>query len=242
LPFCGEEGNTIEFHVTVYSNATSTRVLGATVTIDLTLIGGVAGVPMNDSGLGADQFGGDGIYSASGLNRHRHADGHAPPAGHGHARTPVRRLLHAGRGAPGRHPGQRQLRDGDAAGGRLPISVPVVTLAGATVESNPTRTAGTAPPAFAFGTQDASRGVWYTVVGTGNTMTVDTCASASMDTVVNVYCGTCNGLTLVSSSDDFGAGCGACRPRCPGPRSARRWASSTTSGSRCSAARPPTRP
>ncbi|MGE3108643.1 MAG: GC-type dockerin domain-anchored protein [Phycisphaerales bacterium] len=46
-------------------------------------------------------------------------------------------------------------------------------------------------------------GVWYTVTGTGNTMTVDTCASANYDTALEVYCGGCTGGICVAGNDDF---------------------------------------
>jgi len=40
LPTYGEEGNTIRLHATVMNNATSSAVLGATVTVNLTSLGG----------------------------------------------------------------------------------------------------------------------------------------------------------------------------------------------------------
>jgi hypothetical protein len=46
--------------------------------------------------------------------------------------------------------------------------------------------------------------VWYSVTGTGNTMTVDTCASAFYDTRLEVFCGTdCSNAVCVGSNDDF---------------------------------------
>ena len=36
-----------------------------------------------------------------------------------------------------------------------------------------------------------SPGVWYTVIGTGNTMTVSTCNDATYDNKISVYCGDC---------------------------------------------------
>ena len=46
-------------------------------------------------------------------------------------------------------------------------------------------------------------GVWYSVIGDGNTMTVDFCASAFYDTAVEVYCGGCAVPTCVIGNDDF---------------------------------------
>ena len=45
--------------------------------------------------------------------------------------------------------------------------------------------------------------VWYSVTGTGNTITVDTCASANYDTTLEVYCGGCVGSVCVTGNDDF---------------------------------------
>ena len=61
------------------------------------------------------------------------------------------------------------------------------------------------PPAFDCGTSIDAPGVWYTVVGTGNTMTASTCnngiasdGSADYDTKINIYCGDCAALTCVA--------------------------------------------
>ena len=76
-------------------------------------------------------------------------------------------------------------------------------------------------PAFTFGstgfastdtapfcdTSVTSPGVWYSVVGTGNTMTTSLCnAFATYDTKLSVYCGDCadpTSLTCVVGNDDF---------------------------------------
>jgi hypothetical protein len=49
----------------------------------------------------------------------------------------------------------------------------------------------------------ALSGVWYTFAGSGNTMTIDACASAFYDTRLEVYCGDCSNLACVDSNDDF---------------------------------------
>jgi Secretion system C-terminal sorting domain len=48
--------------------------------------------------------------------------------------------------------------------------------------------------------------VWYTVVGTGGSITASLCGS-SYDTKIDIYSGTCGALTSVACNDDF-AGCG----------------------------------
>jgi hypothetical protein len=48
-----------------------------------------------------------------------------------------------------------------------------------------------------------SPGVWYTVTGTGNTMTASLCNGvADWDTKLTVYCGTCDDLICVDGNDD----------------------------------------
>jgi hypothetical protein len=56
------------------------------------------------------------------------------------------------------------------------------------------------------GTTVDGPGVWYTVTGTGNTITANTCQNPSLDTKLHVYCGSCANpaaLTCVTGNDDF---------------------------------------
>lgn len=57
------------------------------------------------------------------------------------------------------------------------------------------------------GTSVTSPGVWYTVTGTGNTMTASLCNGATAyDSKVSVYCGDCSdltGLLCLNGNDDF---------------------------------------
>ena len=61
---------------------------------------------------------------------------------------------------------------------------------------------------------NTSPGVWYTVTGTGNTVTVTTCGvlSAGFDTRLSVYTGSCQALECVTGNDDTSressGGCG----------------------------------
>lgn len=61
--------------------------------------------------------------------------------------------------------------------------------------------------AFDCVTSVTAPGVWYSIVGDGNTLTLSTCDQASYDTKIHVYCGTCGALICVTGNDD-GAGCG----------------------------------
>ncbi|MBW1774006.1 MAG: IPTL-CTERM sorting domain-containing protein, partial [Deltaproteobacteria bacterium] len=58
------------------------------------------------------------------------------------------------------------------------------------------------------GTPVTAPGVWYTVIGTGNTITVSTCNDADYDTKLSVYCTDCDTeFTCVTGEDDT-SGCG----------------------------------
>ena len=57
------------------------------------------------------------------------------------------------------------------------------------------------------GTGVTSPGVWYTVMGTGNTMIVSTCNDATYDNKISVYCAACASLICVGGNDDA-LGCG----------------------------------
>jgi hypothetical protein len=59
---------------------------------------------------------------------------------------------------------------------------------------------------FFCGTSITAPGVWYTVIGTGNTMTASTCNDADYDTKISIYCDECDNLTCVDGLDDTG-GC-----------------------------------
>jgi hypothetical protein len=54
------------------------------------------------------------------------------------------------------------------------------------------------------------KNVWYTVAGTGNTMTATTCNGGTVvsDTKISVFCGDCLSLTCVTGNDDSCAGGG----------------------------------
>jgi hypothetical protein len=69
------------------------------------------------------------------------------------------------------------------------------------------------PPEIDCGTAVTAPGVWYTVTGTGNTMTASTCTdgdpltgSADYDTKISVYCADCENPICVTGVDDTG-GC-----------------------------------
>jgi len=88
-----------------------------------------------------------------------------------------------------------------------PLDVGSVT-SGSTTDANPDE-----PPSIDCGTSVTAPGVWYTVVGTGNTMTASTCndgdpstGSANYDTKISVYCADCEVKECIGGQDDA-AGC-----------------------------------
>jgi len=89
-----------------------------------------------------------------------------------------------------------------------PLAVDTVTsgsTTGATVDE---------PPDIDCGTSVTAPGTWYTVTGTGNTMTASTCndgnpltGNANYDTKISVYCADCETKECIGGVDDT-AGCG----------------------------------
>ena len=69
-----------------------------------------------------------------------------------------------------------------------------------------TNTDATIDDAFPFcGTGITSPGVWYSIMGTGGDITVDTCTGTSFDTKISVYTDGCDPVatTCVDGNDDF---------------------------------------
>jgi hypothetical protein len=104
---------------------------------------------------------------------------------------------------------------GAAGSGSLSIvcdssAVPNDLCTGATPVTPPTFFFGTTIGALpdlgipGCGTPIAGPSVWYRVAGTGAALTATTCALnvTDFDTVINVYCGSCDGLACVASNDD----------------------------------------
>ena len=88
----------------------------------------------------------------------------------------------------------------DAVGPLAVDSVTSGTTTGATLDE---------PPSLDCGTSVTAPGVWYTVVGTGNTMTASTCndgdpatGGAGYDTKISVYCADCEVNECIGGQDD----------------------------------------
>jgi hypothetical protein len=83
------------------------------------------------------------------------------------------------------------------ADGPLPVgSITSGTTVDATIDE---------PPDIDCGTSVTAPGVWYTVEGTGNTMTASTCVGggdADYDTKISVYCADCEEKECIGGNDD----------------------------------------
>lgn len=98
----------------------------------------------------------------------------------------------------------------DLCGDAIPVNVGDV-VAGTTIDATLTGT-----PTFFCGTTISTAGVWYTIEGTDNDITLSTCDVADYDTKIHVFSGSCDGLVCVDGNDD----------NCPGFRSELTFASS----------------
>ena len=54
------------------------------------------------------------------------------------------------------------------------------------------------------GTSVQAAGIWYSIAGSGQAVTLSTCSNFAYDTRLNVYSGSCNGLVCVAGNDDGG--------------------------------------
>lgn len=82
-----------------------------------------------------------------------------------------------------------------------PLAVPSTTFGSTLFATDDSSQAGLC------GTSIGAPGVWYTVIGTGNTMTATTCSGFfDYDTKLNVYCADCGDLLCLGGNDDSSCG------------------------------------
>lgn len=94
-------------------------------------------------------------------------------------------------------PGNCPVPGNDNCDAAISVAVPSGTF-GATVDA----TADLFAPS-PCGTPVSAPGVWYTVAGTGNTLTASLCNGfTTYDTQLNVYCGSCGSLSCIGGNDD----------------------------------------
>jgi subtilisin-like proprotein convertase family protein len=77
---------------------------------------------------------------------------------------------------------------------------------GTTLSGTNVAATGTGQPTTSCTTTPGNFGVWYKYVGTGDIVTAATCLTASFDSKINVYSGSCGALVCIGGNDD---GCGA---------------------------------
>lgn len=203
-------------------NCTSGAVLGATVNVNLSSIGLSNPQAFVDDGTSGDEIAGDGTYSylaaipgatttgtktlqvtvTSGANTGGCILPLAITASGGPANDSCRTALAiAPTGTPG-------TSGSYGAGGVSQAG----NLTGAQAEYNASMTNFISSSGFVSMNGSAMRrGLWYTCIGTGTTMTAELCAtSPTFDNVIQVLCGSCDGLSVVSAGDDE---CGSSQAR-----------------------------
>ena len=213
-PLTVEEGQEVRLTLNPFVTSTLANPAGGTVTVDLSSIGGSATTAMVDNGTAGDDAAGDGLYTAVATV----AAG--TTAGSKHFAVTLS-------DASGRTGGAylalqvmpTSTPDNDNAAGAALLAVPgqaTGTYTGATVETNAFVTAVAPAPTSGMSSR---RGLWFKVVGTGNTMTAGLCATApGVDSVMLVLGGTPNAFTIIAAGDDNG-------PACTGNQASARWCS-----------------
>jgi len=222
------------------------RILGygpGDVVADLSAIGGSAAQDLNDSGVSGDEVAGDGIYSFLATVAGGTAAGTKSMPIRLNPGVPVCYASIAVTATGG--PTNDSCRSALAI---APTGTPGTSgsygtgvtqtgnLTGAREESNPVATNFITSSGFPSmnGSSGAKRGLWYTVIGTGTTMTAELCATLpTFDNIILVMCGTCDGLSLVSAGDDE---CGSSQARAIWCSTAGQvyyvWAAAFTAGAR----------
>jgi hypothetical protein len=202
-PYFAEEGQTVKIQVSPFVCAGGPLTGPTAVTADLSSIGGSATQTLFDDGTNGDQVIGDGIYSF---------DATVAPATTTGTKTfqiSATDALLGGGTTVGLEVKALATPDNDNCSTASALAIPSTTLGnftGATVEYNPITTF--AAPLISFSAMQTKRGLWYSFVGTGNTVTVSMCATLpSFDSVFVVAVGRCDGFTVVDTGDDNGPVC-----------------------------------
>ncbi|HEV8112841.1 MAG TPA: GEVED domain-containing protein [Planctomycetota bacterium] len=203
LPYLLEELQTTSLRVTPGLCATSGLNAGTTVTVDLSsLPGGSAAQPLFDDGTNGDDLSGDGVYmydlvipagTTAGTKNFPVAYSDGTNTGSAYLSVVIN--------VAATTPNNDNCSSAQAITGPYSPSVAVSgTVSGATVESN---AFVSSVGAFTTGMSNR-RGVWYTVTGTGNTMTASLCGTSPVfDSVMMVMCGRCDNLSIAGVDDDF---------------------------------------
>jgi hypothetical protein len=208
--------------VVVPRNCAGGKVTGATVNVNLSAIGGSNPQAFLDNGTGGDEVSGDGIYSFL----------FTVPGGTttGTKAMPVSMSSGGNSGgcllpvaiSPNSGPTNDNCRSAQAiAPSGTPGTPNSYTAAGVSVAGNLTGAMGEYNASMTNVLSSGGfvsmhggamrRGLWYSCIGAGTTMTAELCASApAFDSVIQVMCGSCDGLSVVAAGNDE---CGSAQAR-----------------------------
>jgi hypothetical protein len=198
-PFFAKEGQVVSIAIVPANCAGGALALTTTVTADLSPIGGSATQSLFDDGTNGDAVSGDGIFTYAATV------GIGTPTGTKTFQVAIDDGTLSGGAAVGLEVRPSTTPDNDNCAHATALAVPsstAINFTGATIEYN-------VIPSFSTpftGGHTTRRGLWYTLVGTGNTITASTCASAT-DTVMMAAVGSCDGLTVIAGRDDAGPAC-----------------------------------
>ncbi|HTF87705.1 MAG TPA: lamin tail domain-containing protein, partial [Planctomycetota bacterium] len=199
LPQTLEELQTTRLVATPFRCGTLNLGLGTVVSVNASGLG-AGSVAMLDDGVAPDEIAGDGIFT-----------GNVTVA----AATPVGTYnLPVSVSDGGGNTGNFYISlvvtpalttpDNDNCLNAVSLAIPSSTFGtvdGATIESNPIVSSSGSPSA---GMASTRRGVWYKVVGNGDTLVASLCGTLPVfDSVMFVLTGTCDGLSIVANDDDF---------------------------------------
>ncbi len=202
-PFFGRELDTVRLTIAPYVCAGGAISGTTTVTADLSSIGGSATQSLFDDGTNGDQVAGDGLFTFDAVIA----------AGTSTGTKTFQVTIDDGSLSGGTTLGL-EVRPpttpvNDNCSGAISVAIPSTStgsFTGATTEYNPIVTFAT--PFISFAAQSNKRGLWYSIVGTGNTVTASLCASApGFDSVMFAAVGTCDAFTVVATGDDNGPAC-----------------------------------
>jgi hypothetical protein len=208
-PHSARAGESVRLVAQVTDCAGVAAGAGLVCTADASALQGPSALPLLDDGVAPDELAGDGLFTTT----------LAAPLG-----TPASDVAIAvavsGAGSTGGgiaslliKPAGVPAHDDCARAQLLSGAFPLVangTFQAASAEWSPVLSSSSF-----VDTMSSRRGVWFEVVGTGNTMTADTCASPLIggaqipDTVLMLLGGACSGSTKLAFNDDQAALCGA---------------------------------
>jgi len=209
VPYFGEAGQSVKLVVEVLAADGSSAPPSTLVTVNLAPVGGSSAQVLADDGLGPDELAGDGLFTGS------FVVGAGTTLGGQTLEVFATTGALTGGGFTSLLVKPASTADNDECSRAQPLAgaFPLVAsgdFVNCTAESSPVL-----HESSFIETMGARRGAWFTVIGTGNTMTADTCASPLIggvqipDTVMAVLTGSCGGLTRIGFGDDLPQLCGA---------------------------------